>query len=41
MRRVQPVDLPVLVPMKAESNPEDAPGMAWASWEIDAVEVPA
>jgi len=27
--------------MKAESNPEDAPGMAWASWEIDAVEVPA
>jgi hypothetical protein len=41
MRRVQPVDRPVLVPMKAGSNAEEDPCMAWASWEMDAVEVPA
>ena len=30
-----------LVPINAESTAEEDPVMAWASWEMDAVEGPA
>ena len=41
MRRVPPIDPPVLVPMNAASNAEDNPVMACASGEMDAIEGPA